>query len=300
MPSKIYRLICIVDSINKGGDTISTMDASPDYLHIHILDSEHLNPIDSPIREIPEKETSNTLYQWGTIFEKDTHTRSTKVSAAEIKKYGQIGIGSASRGSNERIGDFIGGGEAFLFDAQNFRITKGNGMFEAGDEQEYWTFQVADFSDALRTDDLLDQVISGRDNLMEILKLKSGGEPFIATFDVTFNDEFFARSNGILPEDVSFIEDPNLALFDTEIKGGHLVGGSQNTGDIESLKQKFTDESIDIVDFSLQIVSPVFLKPINELKIAKKNGEFRNPRTEIEVNKASQLIQDKWKEHKGI
>jgi len=299
MPSKIYRLICIVDSINKGGDTISTMDASPDYLHIHILDSEHLNLIDSPIRKIPEKETSNTLYQWGTIFEKDTHTRSTKVSAEEIKEYGQIGIGSASRGRDERIEDFIGGGEAFLFDSQNFRITKGNGIFEAGDEQKYWTFQVADFSDATRTDDLKGQTISSRKNLMEILKLKSGGEPFIATFDATFNDRFFTRSNGIFPEDVRFIEDPNLVLFDTEINGGHLVGGSKNTGDIESLKQKFTQESIDIADFSLQIVSPVFLKPINELKIAKKNGEFRNPRTEIEVNKASQLIQQKWKEYKS-
>ncbi len=301
MPSRIYRLICIVDSVENGDQTISSMDASPDYLHIHILDSEYLRPIDETLEEISKSdgEVDNNLYQWGTIFEKDTHTRSTKVSAEEIKNYGQVGIGSFSRGSDERMGDFIGGGEAFLFNSQNFRLTKGNELFAAMDSQEYWTFQAANFCDASKIDDLRGFIISGRKNLMDILKEKSGSRPFVATFDAEFDDKFFTRSNGIFPEDVEFVAEPNLTLFDDKIKGGHLVGGSHNFGDLESLQQKFSSAEAGDIDFSLKIISPVFLKPINELKIAKKDGEFRAPRTEIEVNTAAQLIQEKWKEYKS-
>ena len=302
MPSRIYRLICILDSVASDDQTISSMDASPDYLHIHILDSSYLRPLEEALEDTLQGNvgTDNALYQWGTPFEKDTHTRSTKVSAEEIKNHGQIGIGSASRGNNEMEGDFIGGGEAFLFNSQNFRLTKGNEIFSAADSQKYWAFQTANFSNAVKIDDLSGSTISGRRNLMDILKEKSNSRPFVATFDAEFHGKFFTRSNGIFPEDLEFVREPELSLFDDEIKGGHLVGGNDNPGDVKSLQQKFSsEEEIKEIDFSLRILSPIFLKPLNELKIAKRNGTFRSPRTEIEVNGAAQLIQEKWKEYRS-
>ncbi len=35
-----YRVIHIVDSVKRGPKTVSRLDASPDYLHIHILKSD--------------------------------------------------------------------------------------------------------------------------------------------------------------------------------------------------------------------------------------------------------------------
>jgi len=290
MPSKTYRLICIVDSVQNGDHTLSTLDASPDYLHIHILESNYLKTIDELSSQLNPQATNEILFQWGIPLEKDAKTRSAKVSAKTIKKFGQIGIGSAARGDSERTGDFIGGGEAFLFDEQNFRVSKGDGVFEVQDDQRYWTFQVADFNGAKKFDDLNGSRIEGRNHLMQILKEKSDGKPFVAVFDAEFEGNLFARSNGIFPEDESKVFNPQQSLFDTEIKGGHLVGGSQNQGDIDSLKQKF-HESANAIDFVLTVKSDVILKPINELQIAKSTSGFREPRTDIEVKKAVQIVE---------
>lgn len=291
----VYRLICIVDSLAREVESNSTLDSSPEYLHIHVLDSKYLKPIDEFIQNLSGDDLDNSLYQWGTNLEKIAHTRSAKVSAEEIKKYGQIGIGSAARGEGEQSGNFVGGGEAFLFNSQNFRIIKGNGVFESNDDQKYWTFQVADFNGAQRISDFRNIQVNGRENLMKILIEKSDGMPLIATFDAEFEGEFFARSNGIFPEEVDLVERSNESLFLKEINGGHLVGGSLNDGDIASLELEFSHEKSSSIDFNFLIVSDIVLKPIHEVKIAKKNGDFRKPRTDIEVNDAAQLIQKFWK-----
>ena len=143
MSCGIYRFICILNSIKDGNKTPSTMDASPDYLHIHILNSEYLKPFDEFAKSFSWKADDNSLYQWGVISEKDAKIRSAKVSAREIKQRGQVGLGSAAIGSDESWGDFTGGGKGFLADSQNFCITRGNRVFEVDDNQTYWIFQVA-------------------------------------------------------------------------------------------------------------------------------------------------------------
>ena len=266
----IYRLICIANSVKDNENILSTTDTSSDYLHIHLLKSKYLKPIEEFVIKDPEESDDKNLYQWGTIFEKDAHGRFAKVSAAEIKQYGQVGIGSIAKG-DEQEGDFIGGGEGFLFDSQNFRITKGNKVFPVTDDQTYWTFQIANLSDALRIPELFGQKISGRENLMHILKTRSGGRSFVATFDAIFDGRFFARSNGIFPEDMKHVENPHKSLLDKDIQGGHLVGGSDNSGDIASLKEAFDLAEVRAINFSCRIVSSVILKPIEELKIITKD-----------------------------
>jgi hypothetical protein len=296
MPSEIYRLICIVDSFQNGDQTPSVIDASPNYLHIHILKSTQLQTIEEFSSKLSDKPENEILFQWGIPLEKDAKTRSEKVSTAKVRQFGNIGLGSAARGRGEQTTNFIGGGEAFLFDDQNFRITKGNTAFEAKDEQTYWTFQVADFNGAKKIDDLNGLTIEGRNQLMHILKEKSKGKPFVAVFDAQFEENLFARSNGIFPEDLSRVTDSKQSLFMGNIMGGHLVGGSTNQGDIDSLRQEFLESEAGKIDFTLTIKSEVILKPIGELQIAKLDGSFRKPRTTIEVENAAQVIQKHWRD----
>lgn len=77
-----------------------------------------------------------------------------------------------------------------------------------------------------------------------------------------------------------------------------MLGGSTNSGDIKSLSSKFEQNSVETVDFSLLITSNVLLKEVRDLKIFKKNGDIREPRTQIEVNDAARLIQQSWKHYK--
>lgn len=298
MPSEKYRLVCVLDAVSDADNTKSSMDVSPDYLHIHILKTSYLRSFDEFIDSCVNDSSENTLYQWGVPFDKTSKTRSAKVFAEEIFEKGNIGIGSAAVGEAENKGDFIGGGEAFLTGSQNFRTSKGNKVFESPAQQTYWTFQVSDFGNAQKFDDLNGLIVNGRQNLMLLLKDRSQGKPFIATFDAEFEGDFFARSNGIFPEDASFIQDPNKTLFCNDAEGGHLVGGSTNSGDLESLSERFNLSDSLSTDFSLKIVSALAIKSIDEVKISKKNGDFRIPRTEIEVNHAAQLIQRTWHKHK--
>ncbi len=291
MPSETYRLICVVDSVQDGDQTISEIDASPDYLHIHILKSDQLQTIEEFSSKLSNKTKNETLFQWGIPLQKDAKTRSEKVSATTIKEFGHIGLGSAARGTGEQIKDFTGGGEGFLLDDQNFRITRGNKAFKADETQKYWTFQVADFNGAGKFSDLKGKTISSRNSLMQSLEHLSGGKPFVATFDVEFEGDFLARSNGIFPEDEAMVQNPNQTVFDTEIQGGHLVGGTTNQGDIDSIKLKFPDSKFDEIDFVLTVKSDIILKPISELQIAKSNGGFRAPRTETQVKNAVRIVE---------
>ena len=301
--SGIYRLICILDSIKSDSldqdKILSEIDASPNYLHIHIAESKALESIDDFKLKLKQESKNNILFQFGIPLEKDAKTRSEKISASEIAKFGNIGIGSAARGLSEEKHDFIGGGEAFLFDKNNLRITKGNAVFKADDNQKYWAFQTADFDGAKIIPDFKNVKINGREELVEILKKKSEGRAFIATFDVEFVGDFFARSNGIFPEDEKYIENPKITLFEKSVKGGHLVGGSKNLGDIASLKTKFkSDDETNSIDFALIIKSDILLKPIEELQIAKTDGGFRKPRTEVEVLNAVKIIENYWQNYK--
>lgn len=240
-PNKNYRLICILDA---------------QYLHIHIVSSDNFQPIEIFAKKISDKPSDNILYQWGQLEDLKNHNRSVKVLASEINKFGQIGIGSLWRG-NEKNGG-MGGGEGFLFDDYNFRIIKGNKILEVADSEGYWTFQVANFNGAKIFTDLSGCRVNGRLSLQELLLKKSENKPFIATFDVEFIGEFFARSNGIFIED----EQSSKSLFTEEIVGGHLLGGSNNLGDIKSLKEKFSEAEIGSIDFSFVIKSQVLLQPI--------------------------------------
>jgi len=296
MPSERYRLICIVDSFQNGDQTPSMIDASPDYLHIHILKSAQLQTIDNFSSKLSDKTENEILFQWGIPLEKDARNRSEKVSTLKVREFGNVGLGSAARGHDEQVADFIGGGEGFLFDDQNFRITKGNTAFEAQNEQTYWTFQVTDFNGARKIGDLNGLTIGGRNQLMQALKEKSEDKPFVAVFDAQFEENLFARSNGIFPEDLSQVSDSKQALFISDVMGGHLVGGSKNQGDVDSLRQVLSESEANQIDFTLTIKSEVILKPINELQIAKLDGSFRKPRTAIEVENATQVIQKYWRE----
>ena len=128
--SKDYRVICVLDSIDEAD---STLDVSPNYLHIHILNSNLItSSIDNFVASLSAETKNSDIYQWGTPLEKDAKTRSAKVTAAEVKSRGQVGIGSAAMGDNEAKGDFVGGGEGFLVHDENHRITRGNKAFRGG------------------------------------------------------------------------------------------------------------------------------------------------------------------------
>jgi hypothetical protein len=239
---KTFRFICILDSL------------SADYLHIHILDSSYLEPLEDFSRKLSANQQNCVLYQWGNLQDLEKEQRKVKVLAREIKKSCNIGIGSCWKGSEKKGG--IGGGEAFLFDSQNFRITKGNEVFKVKDEQGYWNFQQADFNGAQKFSTL--EKISGREELKNFLLKKTGNKAFVATFDAEFSGDFFARSNGIFPEDN--VKNPAQSLFEKEINGGHLVGGSNNTGDLKSLKQRFDENEAALIDFSFYLRSEILLK----------------------------------------
>ena len=292
-PQKTYRLICVLDSVSQGEATLSTLDASPDYLHIHALDSEILSPIAEFKKTLPQQSENNTLTQWGIPLELAAKSRSPKVSSQEIKQHGQVGIGSAFRG-NEQSGNFSGGGEGFLFGSQNFRVTRGGKAFEVKDEEGFWTFQVADFAGAQAISDSVGQEIFGRQKLLEMLKEKSGGKPFVAVFDAKLHERSFVRSNGIFPEDeVAKSQESTFDAKKDQARGGHLVGGSGNKGDLLSLREKLGNEDQAAAnDFSLTIKSEILLKAVDELAIARKNGSFRAPKTEFQAREAATKIQN--------
>lgn len=134
--SNEYRLICVLDSV---GNEFSDLDLSPNYLHIHALKSDQLESLTKFKDSLSFDGTNCSIKQWGVPLEKSTRIRSEKVSLQDAKKFGQIGIGSAARG-NEEMGNFIGGGEGFLFGNQCFRITKGGEAFAMQDDEKFWTF----------------------------------------------------------------------------------------------------------------------------------------------------------------
>jgi hypothetical protein len=241
-----YRFICILEH------PVSS-------LHIHILDNFYLKPLEKFSATISPKIKNNFLFQWGSPVDLKNKIRREKVSAKEIKKFGEIGIGSAFRGEEKKGG--IGGGEGFLFNDENFRIIKGNEVLKASDDEKYWTFQIADFSGAKKVSGI--KKISGRKNLKKILLEKANGKGFVATFDAEFIGEFFARSNGIFPEDK--VKNREESLFEKKIKGGHLVGGDAASGNIKSLKNKFSEERAKQIDFAFKIAGPVLLKSHNSL-----------------------------------
>lgn len=215
-----YRLICILDSIEYSDKALSSFDASPGYLHIHILRSDIIgSSIDSFTETLASEAINFDMYQWGSPVEKEVGTRSAKVSAEEIKKISQVGIGSAAKGDDEAAGDFIGGGEGFLFNDKNYRIIRGNKAVPVDEKQSYWTFQACDFNGSQIITDLVGMRVDGRNDLLRLLSNKSGGAPFVAVFDAEFCGDFLARSNGIFPEDNGLVTNTD-SVFDLDIVGG--------------------------------------------------------------------------------
>lgn len=279
-----FRMICVLDSTQDQG--LSSRDVSPDYLHIHALEIDAIESIEEFSKRISVKtDTTGTLVQWGKPAHLYDKKRREKVSASEVKKHGQVGLGSAWRGSEGSDG--TGGGEAFLFGEKNVRVTRGSGVFDVADDGKYWIFQVADFSGAEKISDLRGE-IKGREALKKALLEKSLGKPFVATFDIEAEDNFYTRSNGIFPEDRADLEHPDKALFIGGEKGGHVVGGSANEGDLKSLSELPDPAGID---FSLKITSDVLLKPLGQVKIVKKDGSCRAPRTETRVRQKAERLE---------
>lgn len=241
-----YRFICILDSLH-----------SP-YLHIHILDSSYLKPLAE--FSFSSEAKNHDLFQWGDIADLEKKSRRPKVTASEIKKFGTIGIGSAWMGV-EGI-DGCGGGEGFFFNGENFRIIKGNEVVAAKKDETYWNFQIADFDGAKKID-LGNKKIFGRMQLTKILSEIANKQIFISSFDAEFVGDYFARSNGIFDSDE--VENRTNSLFLNEIKGGHLVGGSKNSGDLKSLRLNFSDEQAQESDFTLELRSEILLKPAQKI-----------------------------------
>lgn len=296
----LYRFISILDSVAEDG--ISTLDLSPEYLHIHIVKSDLCESIDSFYSHLPNSPNVSILHQWGIPLEKDAKTRSEKVGANQIKDFGNIGIGFAANGDGEHFGDFVGGGEALLFNQNNFRITKGNNLVKVKNKEDYWTFQVANFSKSnVRSIAGYNEEVAGRDDLKKMLKEFSAGRPFVAVFDAEFIGPFLARSNGIYKEDLEELTQDPISVFDSDIVGGHLIGGSDNQGDIESLKSYFVgkediDNEIAQQDFIIKFNSDILMTRLNEVRIASGEG-FRKPRTNIQVHEAARLIQKNYRNY---
>ena len=290
---KIHRVICILDAVNNEELTFSNLDLSPEYLHIHALESKKLQSIADFKKNLSDEVVDDYLVQWGVIEEKNANTRYTKVSSKEINKFGQVGIGSASKG-DERKNSFIGGGEGFLFGSKNFRITKGGKAFISTQDEGFWTFQVSDFNGSKSFLECEGKKINSREELLEILKERADGKPFVATFDAMFDEKNLARSNGIFPQDN--IDENQESVFDIsrkEISGGHVIGDSSNDGDIKSFNESGqVKKGVRKNDFGLTILSEVLLKPIEEILISRNDGSFRSPRTEVKVRGAVEKIQN--------
>lgn len=287
---KIHRVICILDSVNNGELTFSNLDVSPEYLHIHALESNKLQSIADFKKNLSNESVNNHLTQWGVIEEKNANTRYAKVTSNEINRFGQIGIGSASKG-DERKNSFVGGGEGFLFGSKNFRITKGGKAFLSTKDEQFWTFQVSDFNGSKSFLEYAGQKINDREELLATLKEKSNGKPFVATFDAIFDEENLARSNGIFSQDN--VEENLESVFDItqkEISGGHVIGNSANEGDVKSFNENNKEGRKN--DLGLTILSEVLLKPIEEILISRNDGSFRKPRTEVQVRGAVEKIQN--------
>jgi hypothetical protein len=275
--------------------TVSNKDGSPDYLHIHILRADQLETIVNFVQALSNEEGTskkeNILYQWGTPNDKLLSIRRSIYHLEEIKEYGQVGIGSASVGIEED-GNYCGGGEAIHFGSKSyggakaFRITKGNNIIYTDNDQMFWTHHFADFHNMTIHPFNHDNLIKGRDCLMQLLKSISEDRPFVATFDAVFEGPFYSRSNGILKEDPALHPQSSVFVGEDAI-GGHLIGGnarctlSSVDGDVSSMKEFGLTPSD--TDFSVRIVSDILLKPIFEVRIMQEDGTFRNPQTESEV-----------------
>ncbi|MFM2200018.1 MAG: hypothetical protein RL769_71 [Pseudomonadota bacterium] len=312
--SRKYQFIAILDSVDHSQ---SKLDCQPDYLHIHILDSEKGQDFSKYLEQVNlqlqiscnDSSTKNILLQWGLPIDKEAKSRSVVVKAKDLENF-DVGLGSFAVG-NESFGNsknfFISGGEAFKMGQKNLRITKGNEVFEVGEEQGYWIFQATNLNNAQIHYNVIDQEIDGREKLLDFLKDKSDSKPFVAMFEASFIGDFYSRSNGIFPEDFERVEDPKKILFSgIESVGGHLLGGSNSKGDIISLQEKLSLTQAKDHNFRIKILSPIILKSFNELRIVKScskglsdvslevlaGNEFsRLPRSKVKVLKAVNLLQ---------
>lgn len=320
--SKKYQFIAILDSVDHSQ---SSLDCQPDYLHIHILDSEKGQEFSKYLEQVNlqlqmscnDSSVDNILLQWGLPIDKEAKSRSVVVKAKDLENF-DVGLGSFAVG-NESFGNsknfFISGGEAFKMGQKNLRITKGNEVFEVGEEQGYWIFQTTNLKNAQIHYNVIDQEIDGREKLLDFLKDKSASKPFVAMFEASFIGDFYSRSNGIFPEDFERVQDSNKVLFSgNESVGGHLVGGSKSQGDIISLQEKLTLTEAKNHNFRIKILSPIILKSFNELRIVKScskglsdislevlaGNEFsRLPRSKVKVLNAVNLLQKFFRSKKN-
>lgn len=309
-----YKFIIILDSVD---DALSSLDCQPNYLHIHILDSKKGQKFSDILKQVNSQSpmqpnidsAENILLQWGQPFGKEAMSRSVVVKAKDLENF-DVGLGSFGIG-NESVekdkNSFISGGEAYKMGQDNFRITKGNAVFEVDKNQGYWIFQTTTFKNAQIYSDVIGQEIDGREKLLDFLKgISNDSKPFVAMFEASFIGDFYSRSNGIFPEDLIEVEDPKKILFSSvESIGGHLLGGSNNQGDIISLQQKLSKTEAEKHDFKIKIHSPIIFKPI-ELRIVKScskglsdlslevlagNQFSRLPRSKVKVLNAVNLLQ---------
>jgi hypothetical protein len=256
---------------------------SPGYLHIHTIACDQLVSDENRLYAEGAAEevlTSPPLIcsQWGTMGQLYRSQRSAVVDHQTVKTAGDFAIGSAAKGS-QIIGDFEGGGEAIMVNGQSFRIARGRAahhregvVHRIDNHDRYWTVQVADFSNVQAVADLNGLYFSSREHLLDILKMAGKiptGSAFIATFRASFQ-ELWARSNGGFRSDN--IDIPTLALFRGDrANGGHVVGDSQEAGDMQSLHHNGVDPAS--ARLKGKFISPLRIRPIH---ISVCNQEIAN------------------------
>lgn len=239
-----YIVVAIYGGGGERPDSISKIDGTPDYLHIHAIKVSEFDKL--PIiaiseSKIGEEEKGAKIYQWGISADKDLKTRRPVVAIKDILQYCNLGIGSAGFGDAEERSSFVGGGEVMILPQEDgvkaFRITKGEGVFAMSEGEKCWAFEgVSDVKSIIVPIDETKRQIGSRYDLLNLLKSthNKGDVPFVASFRARFNKENFAvRSNGIYATDQILHKDISLfsASQSHDPVGGHLLGDSDSKGD---------------------------------------------------------------------
>jgi len=256
---------------------------SPGYLHIHTIACDQLLPDENQLYSecsFEEVLTSPSLIcsQWGTMGQLYRSERAAVVGHQTVKTAGDIAIGSAAKGS-QITGDFEGGGEAIMVNGQSFRIARGRTVdhqegvvHRLDNDDRYWTVQVADFSNVQAAADLSGTHFLSREHLLHILKTTGkipAGSAFIATFRARFQDLWVRSNGGYKSDDINI---PTLALFRGDrANGGHVVGDSQEVGDMKSLHDNGLDPALACLKG--EFISPLRIRPIH---ISVCNHEITN------------------------
>lgn len=266
---KIFKFICVYGGPVNSSLSISPLDGSPGYLHVHALSPDLLERTN--VVTNCQYAEDGVLYQWGTPEDMMLGNRKPVISEFQRKSFGALGIGSAASILKES-GEFVGAGEGFIYGAQAFRVTRGNCAFPMNEDDGYWVLQTIAFRNTVKISKI--RRIVSRLNFIEQVRsaLNIDDRPFVATFNAWADERVFFRSNGVLPTDTVLNKD--ITCFPSSIAmGGHMLGNSDEPGDIASRAPQ-NAEVILLVDGLVEV------ELVNQIRIAEKDNpaKFRSPR----------------------